>query len=54
MYRYIFNNVKKIIPKISETELIALRTGNVHIDRHIFEGRHIIQSIQLKSHENKF
>ena len=54
MYRYIFNKVKQIIPKISETELIALRTGNVHIDRHIFEGRHIIPSIQLKSHKNKF
>ena len=24
MYRFIFNRIKKIIPKISETELIAL------------------------------
>ena len=25
MYRYLFNKVKNIIPKISDTEMIALR-----------------------------
>ncbi len=39
MYLRIFNQVKKIIPKISETELIALRSGGVSIDRDIFSGK---------------
>jgi hypothetical protein len=36
MYKYLFNRVKKIIPKISETEIIALKSGGVSIDREIF------------------
>jgi acyl-CoA dehydrogenase len=39
MYKLIFNNVKKIIPKISETEIIALKSGGTSIDRYIFEGK---------------
>ena len=39
MSSYLFQWVKKIIPKISETELIALRSGGVHIDRDIFSGK---------------
>mgnify|MGYP001024982286 CR=1 FL=1 len=39
MYRALFNRVKKIVPKISETELIALRTGTVSIDRDLFQGK---------------
>jgi acyl-CoA dehydrogenase len=39
MYKYLFNRVKKIIPKISETEIIALKSGGVSIDREIFKGR---------------
>ena len=39
MYSRIFDKVKKIIPKISETELIALRSGGVSIDRDIFSGK---------------
>ena len=39
MYRHLLNQVKRIIPKISQTELIALRSGGVSIDRNIFEGR---------------
>jgi len=39
MYRFLFNHVKKIIPKISETELIALKSGGVSIDREIFKGK---------------
>ena len=38
MYKYIFNRVKKIIPKISETEIIALKSGGTSIDREIFKG----------------
>ncbi len=39
MYLKIFNIVKNIIPKISKTELIALRSGGVSIDRDIFSGK---------------
>jgi len=39
MYRHLLKQVKAIIPKISQTELIALRSGGVSIDRNIFEGR---------------
>lgn len=39
MYRLIFRKVKKIIPKISSTELIALRSGDVSIDRQILQGK---------------
>jgi len=39
MYRYLFNHFKKIIPKISETEIIALKSGGTSIDRNIFEGK---------------
>jgi acyl-CoA dehydrogenase len=39
MYRQLFNRVKSIIPKISETEIIALKSGGVAIDREIFQGK---------------
>ena len=39
MYRYAFNHVKSILPKISNTEIIALKSGGVSIDREIFKGR---------------
>ena len=39
MYRYIFRSVKSRIPKISDTELIALRSGNTSIDREILKGK---------------
>jgi len=39
MYRNIFNRIKKIIPKVSETEIIALRSGGTGIDREIFQGK---------------
>ena len=38
LMRNIFNKVKRIVPAISETELIALRSGDVSIDRHLFSG----------------
>lgn len=40
--QYIFNRVKKIIPRISNTELIALRSGTVSLDRDIFKGNIVI------------
>ena len=39
MYLRLFTKIKKIIPKISETELIALRSGGVSVDRDIFSGK---------------
>ena len=34
----IFRFTKRIIPQISDTELIALRSGTTSIDRDIFRG----------------
>ncbi len=39
MYKKLFDAVKKKIPRISETELIALRSGNTSIDREILQGK---------------
>lgn len=39
IYRYIFQNIKRIVPKLSDTELIALRSGGYFIDREIFSGK---------------
>jgi acyl-CoA dehydrogenase len=39
MYKQIFKRVKNIIPKISDTELIALKSGTTSIDRDIFNGK---------------
>lgn len=38
MQKYVFNKVKKLIPRISETELTALRSGTTSLDREIFKG----------------
>jgi len=35
---HLFKVIKRIIPKISDTELIALRSGTTSIDRDIFRG----------------
>ena len=34
----VFQTVKKMIPKISATEMIALQSGTTSIDRELFEG----------------
>ena len=39
LYRKAFDIVKGIIPKISETEIIALKSGGVSIDRELFNGK---------------
>ena len=39
MKKFIFNQIKKKIPKISETEMIALRSGSVSIDKDILSGK---------------
>ena len=35
----LFDKVKSILPKISDTELIALRSGTTSMDRDIFKGK---------------
>ena len=37
--KVLFNNVKKLIPRISATEMIALQSGTTSIDRQLFEGK---------------
>ena len=39
MYQKIFHKIKGILPKISNTEIIALKSGGVSIDREIFQGK---------------
>lgn len=39
LYRQAFTIVKNILPKISETEIIALKSGGVSIDRELFNGK---------------
>lgn len=52
MYRLIFNSIKNRIPKISPTEIIALESGNVSIDRDILNGK--IEYPDKKKTINKF
>ena len=46
--KQLFKYTKSFIPKISDTEMIALRSGTTSIDREIFEGR-----VQPKSFPQK-
>ena len=39
MNRTLFKFAKSLVPKLSDTELIALRSGTTCVDRHIFEGK---------------
>jgi acyl-CoA dehydrogenase len=39
MYSKLFSYVRSIVPRISETELIALRSGTTSVDREIFKGK---------------
>ena len=52
MYKSIFSKVKRIIPKVSDTELIALKSGTTSLDREIFEG--IVKYPKFSKKENKF
>lgn len=53
MYNYLFKHVKNIIPKISETEIIALKSGGVSIDREIFKGRVNYKNLLHSKNVNK-
>ena len=48
----IFNIVKSKIPKISNTELIALRSGNTSIDRNILQGKLVFPNKPVLSSNN--
>ena len=37
--KQIFQRVKKLIPSISSTEMIALHSGTTSIDKQLFEGK---------------
>lgn len=51
MYGRLFNYVKSIVPRISNTELIALRSGTTSVDRMIFEGK--VNIPPLNTEENQ-
>ena len=54
MYSRLFSYVRSIVPRISETELIALRSGTTSVDREIFQGKVNINITPLeKSKEEK-
>ena len=36
--KQLFKRVQQLIPRISNTEMIALQSGTTSIDRQIFEG----------------
>ena len=50
--RRLFNFVKSKIPRISDTEMIALRSGNTSLDRSILQGK--IAYPKKPSWQNKF
>ena len=45
--KQLFERVKKMIPRISDTEMIALQCGTTSIDRELFQGK--IQSHNFKN-----
>ncbi len=50
----IFNKIKSIIPRISDTELIALRSGTTCLDTDIFKGKVDTSNIKPEFVERKF
>lgn len=57
MYSRLFSYVKSIVPRISQTELIALRSGTTSVDRMLFEGKVAIPkslSTTLSKDEKRF
>lgn len=49
--KLLFNNVKKLIPRISATEMIALQSGTTSIDRQLFEGKIKKTEFKNKPHD---
>ena len=50
MNKSLFRRVKKLIPKINDTEIIALKSGTTSIDREIFNGK---VKFDFKKNESK-
>ena len=55
----LFNYAKRLVPKISETERIALTCGTIGFDREIFSGRPNFENlmkyeVSLSKEEDKF
>ena len=47
----LFRLVKSRVPKISPTELIALRSGNTSLDRQILQGKIKFPKIEKKNYK---
>jgi hypothetical protein len=47
----LFRRVKQMIPRISDTEMIALQCGTTSIDRELFEGKVKKQKFQPMNHK---
>lgn len=54
MNKALFSKIKRIIPKISSTEMIALRSGTTSIDRDIFLGHVDLNKFNYKDEPKKF
>ena len=52
LYKQLFKGIKNIIPRISETEMIALRSGTTSIDKDLFLGN--VKYPKFINIENKF
>ena len=51
----IFNIAQKLLPRISKTELIALRSGTVSVDREIISGKvNINNFLQLENKKTSY
>ena len=53
MSQILFRRFQKILPRISQTELEALRSGSVSLDREIFEGKVNLKKYQLEPTDKK-
>ena len=49
--RQVFDRVKKMIPRISDTEMIALQCGTTSLDRELFEGKLKTKGFKSKKHQ---
>ena len=50
-----FNLAQKLLPRISKTELIALRSGTVSVDREIMSGKVIMNNLlQLENKKTSY
>jgi acyl-CoA dehydrogenase len=52
--KLLFSSVQKLIPRVSASELIALRSGTSCMDREIFEGKVTYPPKELSKQDHKF